>query len=52
MDDVVGEQVGFERGDTVDAPGGVGQGLDQLGFGGALGLVLGDETLDVLLVGF
>jgi len=40
IDDVVGEQVGFERRDAVEAPGGVGEGLDELRFGGALRVVL------------
>ena len=46
-----GEEIVFEGGDSVEPPGGVGQGLDELGFNGAFGLALGDEGLDVALVG-
>jgi hypothetical protein len=42
---VEGEEVGFERDDAVEAPGDVGQGLDQVFFGGALGLVFVAEGL-------
>ena len=52
VDDVVGEQVGFEDGDPVDAPGGVGEGLNEMRFGGALRVVFVDEALNVTLVGF
>ena len=37
--DSEGKKVGFERGDAVQAPGSVGEGLDQVGFGGALRMV-------------
>ena len=32
-----GEEVGFHGADAVEAPGSVGQGLGEVGFGGALG---------------
>ena len=46
-----GEEVGFHGSDAVEAPGSVGDGLSEVGFGGALGLVLEVEGLGVLLVG-
>jgi hypothetical protein len=46
------EEIVFESADAVLPPGGVRQGLDQLGFSGSFGVVLGFETLDVLLIGF
>ena len=52
IDDVVGEQVGFESEDPVLPPCGVGQRLDELAFGGAFGVVFAGEGLDVALVGF
>ena len=51
MDDAEHEQVVFERGDSVQAPGGVGESLDELGFGGAFGLVFGGEGAEVGVVG-
>ncbi len=38
------EQGGFERGDAVEAPGGVGEFLGELGFGGGGGLVFIEEA--------
>ncbi len=46
-----GQEVGFEGGDSVQAPGGVGEGLDQMGFGCAFGMVFVGEGLVVALVG-
>ena len=40
-----GEQVGFHSADAVQAPRGVGQGLDEVRFGGTLGLVFGVEGM-------
>ena len=48
---VAREQVGFKSGDAVEAPGGVDHFLDELFFGGRLGLVFSEEFLDVALVG-
>jgi hypothetical protein len=45
------EEGGFERGDAVETPGGVGEFLDKLGFGGSSGLILVEELAAVLLVG-
>ena len=45
-----GEEFGFEARDTVETPGGVGEFLDQLGFGGSLGLVFVVEIATVALV--
>ncbi len=45
------ENVGFEQGSAVDAPGGVGEFLDELGFGGGGGLVFVGELGAVELVG-
>jgi hypothetical protein len=45
------EKGGFERGDAVDAPGGVGEFLGQLGLGGSGGLVFVEEAAAVELVG-
>ena len=41
----------LERGDAVEPPGGVGESLDELGFGGAFGLVFGGESAEVSVVG-
>src|ERR1700733_15743535 len=49
---VLGEQGGFEEWDAVETPGGVGDFVDQLSFGGSGGSVLIDELLDVAPVGF
>jgi len=46
-----GEEVGFQGHDAVQTPGCVGDGLDQLFFGGEFGLVFGEEFLDMELVG-
>jgi len=46
-----GEEVGFENGDAVQAPGGVGQGLDEMSFGGSFWMVFVGGGCDVVLVG-
>ena len=46
-----GEQVGLDGADLVHAPGGVGQGLGEMGFGGALRLVLTIESLGEFEIG-
>jgi len=51
-DDAQGQEIVFESAHAILPPGGVGQRLDELAFGGAFGVVFGYETLDVLLVGF
>ena len=48
----MGEKLGFEEGDAVEAPGGVGDFVDELSFGGCSGGVLVEKLLDVALVGF
>jgi len=48
----LGEQLGFEQRDAVQAPGGVGGFVDQLSFGGGGGGVLVEKLLDVALVDF
>ena len=48
----MGEKLGFEEWDAVEAPGGVGDFVDQLNLGGGGGGVLGEKLLDVALVGF
>ena len=45
------KEIGLERRDAVELPGGVGEGLDELGFGGAFGLVFVEERSAVALVG-
>ncbi|HTW67339.1 MAG TPA: hypothetical protein VME17_22120 [Bryobacteraceae bacterium] len=45
------KQGGFEQGDAVEAPGGVGELLGELRFGGSGGLILVEELATVLLVG-
>jgi hypothetical protein len=45
------EERGFERGDAVETPGGVGDFLSELGFGGSGGLVFVEELAAVELVG-
>jgi hypothetical protein len=52
VDHAQGEEIGFEGGDAVEPPGGVGQSLDQLGLDDAFGLAFVDERFDVALVGF
>ena len=47
----LGEQFGFEEWDAVEAPGGVGEFLDELGFGGSGRLVFVEELAAVELVG-
>ena len=47
----MGEQFGFEGRDAVEAPGGVGDFVDQLSFGGGGGFVLIEKLLDVALIG-
>ena len=44
------EELRFERGDTVQAPGGVGDFLDELNFRGRFGLVFLVESAAVALV--
>jgi hypothetical protein len=51
MGDAEHEQVVLERGDSVEPPGGVGESLDELGFGGSFGLVFGGESAEVRVVG-
>jgi len=46
------EEIVFEHGDSVQAPGGVGQGLDEMDFGGAFGMVFVGERFYVELVDF
>jgi len=46
-----GEELGFEEWDAVEAPGGVGKLVDELGLGRGGGVVLGEELLDVALEG-
>ena len=48
----LGEQVGFEEWNAVEAPGGVGDFVDELTFGSVGGFVLGEKLLEVELVGF
>jgi hypothetical protein len=45
------EESGFEQRDAVEAPGGVGELLGELSFGGSGGLILVEELAAVLLVG-
>jgi hypothetical protein len=47
----LGEKLGFELGDAVETPGGVGEFLSELGLGGSGGLVFVDELAAVELVG-
>src|SRR6202035_1908755 len=47
----MGEQLGFEERDAVEAPRGVGDFVDELSLGGGGGLVLIEKLLDVALVG-
>ncbi len=48
----LGKQLGFEEWDAVEAPGGVGDFVDELSLGGGGGLILIEKLLDVALVGF
>ena len=45
------EERGFERGDAIETPGGVGEFLDELGFGGSGGSIFVEELAAVELVG-
>jgi len=47
-----GEEIVLKSGDAVEAPCSVGEGLDEVGFGGAVGVVFVGEGLHVALVGF
>ena len=47
----MGEQLGFEEWDAVEAPTGVGDFVNQLSFCGCAGPVLIEKLLDVALVG-
>lgn len=47
----MGEQVGFEEWDAVETPGGVGEFVGELGFGGGGGLEFVEEPEAVKLVG-
>ena len=44
------EEVGLNGGGAIEAPGGIDEGLDELGFGGAAGLVFVQKGLGVALV--
>jgi hypothetical protein len=44
------EECGFEQGDTVEAPGGVGEFLSEVSFGGSGGFVFIEELAAVVLV--
>ena len=44
------EEIGFEKGDTLEAPGGVGQFVNECDFSGSGGAVFLDELAAVLLV--
>ena len=44
------EEIGFEKGDALEAPGGVGQFVNECGFSGSGGAVFFDELAAVLLV--
>ena len=46
-----GEEIGLERRDAVEAPGGVGQGLDEVGLDGAFGAQVVGERGAVGTVG-
>ena len=48
---LAGEEAGFEERDAVEAPGGVGEFADELGFGGRGGLVFIAELAAVVFVG-
>ena len=49
LGEAVGEEAGFEGGDAIQAPCGVGEGLDELLFESAEGLEVGEEALEVEL---
>lgn len=46
-----GEHVGFKQRDAIETPGGVGEFLDELGFGGGGGLVFVEEAAAMCVVG-
>ena len=48
----MGEQLGFEERDAVEAPSGVGDLVDELSLGGVGGDVLIEKLLDMAQVGF
>ena len=48
---VLGKQLGFEQRDAVEAPGGVGEFLSEVRFGGGGGFVFVEELAAVALVG-
>jgi hypothetical protein len=47
---VLGEQLGFQKRDAVETPGGVGEFLGELGFGGRGGLIFVEELAAMELV--
>jgi hypothetical protein len=51
FDAAKGVDPGFERGDAEQAPGGIGEGLGERGFGVSGGLPFGEEGCDVVFVG-
>jgi len=46
-----GEDISFEERDATEAPGGVGEFLDEVGFGGGGGIVFIEELAAVMVVG-
>jgi hypothetical protein len=46
-----GEHFGFEERDSVEAPGSVGELLDELGFGGSGGLIFVEEAAAMVCIG-
>ena len=50
FNDAEREKVGFDSGGAVHAPGGIDEGLDELGFGGVFGVVFVQERLGVALI--
>ena len=48
----LGEQAGFEQWNSVETPGGVGEFLHELGFGGVFRAVLVTELAAVLFVSY
>jgi hypothetical protein len=47
----LGEKLGFQLGDAFETPGGVGEFLGEMGFGGRGGLVFVEELAAVEVVG-
>ena len=43
----MGEQLGFEERDAIETPGGIGEFLDELGFGGSGGSIFIEEAAPV-----